>query len=92
MTTVGPGLPERVAAEIRSLRKGRGLQASGLESRLGPLMSELAGNGDAAARRQALLTEVNRCSEELLDDIAPPSRPVWRCQRRRCRSLTSVRE
>lgn len=68
MTTPGAGLPERVAAEIRSLRKGRGLQVGDLDSRLGPLMRELAGTGDAATRRQALLTEINRCSAQLLDD------------------------
>jgi hypothetical protein len=68
MTTSGPGLPERVAAEIRSLRKGRGMQAGDLDSRLGPLMQELAGAGDAAARRQALFTEITWCSGQLLDD------------------------
>jgi hypothetical protein len=68
MTAAGTALPERVAAEIRSLRKGRGLQSPDLDSRLGPLMRELAAGGDAAARRQALLTEVNRCCGELLSD------------------------
>src|ERR1017187_5549419 len=68
MTAAGTALPERVAAEIRSLRKGRGLQSPDLDSRLGPLMRELAAGGDAAARRQALLTEVNRRCGELLGD------------------------
>jgi hypothetical protein len=68
MTTPGPALPERLAAEIRLLRKGRGVQASDLGSRLGPLMRELAGPGDPAARRQALIAEVNRCAARLPDD------------------------
>ena len=68
MTASGEDLPERVIAELRSLRKGRGLQVGDLDSRLGPLMRELAGPGDAAARRQALITEINRCSAQLLGD------------------------
>jgi len=68
MTASGEDLPERVAAELRSLRKGRGLQVGDLDSRLGPLMRELAGLGDAAARRQALVTEVSRCCAQLLGD------------------------
>jgi hypothetical protein len=68
MTTPGPALPERLAAEIRLLRKGRGVQASDLGSRLGPLMRELAGPGDPAARREALITEVSRCAARLPDD------------------------
>jgi hypothetical protein len=50
------------------LRKGRGLQAGDLDSRLGPLMRELAGGGDAAARRQALTAEITRYSAQLLAD------------------------
>jgi len=68
MTASGEDLPERVAAELRSLRKGRGLQVGDLDSRLGPLMRELADAGDAAARRQALVTEINRCCAQLLSD------------------------
>ena len=68
MTASGEDLPERVAAELRSLRKGRGLQVGDLDSRLGPLMRELADSGDAAARRQALVTEINRCCAQLLSD------------------------
>jgi hypothetical protein len=68
MTASGDDLPERVAAELRSLRKGRGLQAGDLDSRVGPLMRELADSGDAAARRQALVTEINRCCTQLLSD------------------------
>ena len=36
------GSAERVAKEIRQLHKGRGLQAGDLDSRLGPLLGELA--------------------------------------------------
>jgi hypothetical protein len=68
MTASGEDLPERVVAELRSLRKGRGLQVGDLDSRLGPLMRELAGSGDAAARRQALVIEINRCCGQLLSD------------------------
>jgi hypothetical protein len=68
MTTPGEELTKRVVDEIRLLRKGRGLQAGDLDSRLGPLMRELAGGGDAAARRQMLAAEISRCSAQLLAD------------------------
>jgi hypothetical protein len=68
MTASGEDLPERVAAELRSLRKGRGLQVGDLDARLGPLMRELADAGDAAARRQGLVTEINRSCAQLLGD------------------------
>jgi hypothetical protein len=68
MTRPDEELAERVAKEIRQLHKGRGLQAGDLDSRLGPLLGELAGTTEAAARRQALLAEMNRCAAQLLDD------------------------
>lgn len=68
MTRPDEELAERVAKEIRQLHKGRGLQAGDLDSRLGPLLGELAGTTEAAARRQALLAEINRCAGQLLDD------------------------
>ena len=68
MTQPGEKLAERVAKEIRQLHKGRGLQAGDLDSRLGPLLSELAGTADAAARRQALITEINRYAAQLRGD------------------------
>ncbi len=68
MTRPDEELAERVAKEIRQLHKGRGLQAGDLDSRLGPLLGELAGTTEAAARRQALLAEINRCVGQLLDD------------------------
>ena len=68
MTQPDEKLAERVAKEIRQLHKGRGLQAGDLDSRLGPLLGELAGTADAAARRQALITEITRCAGQLLED------------------------
>jgi hypothetical protein len=68
MTTLDRELSGQVAVEIRALRKGRGLQAGDLDSRLGPLMRELADGADAAARRQALIAQINRCTEQLVDD------------------------
>ena len=68
MTRPDEELAERVAKEIGQLHKGRGLQAGDLDSRLGPLLGELAGTREAAARRQALTAEINRCAGQLLDD------------------------
>ncbi len=67
MTTTDWELTKRVAAELRALRKGRGLQAGDLDARLGPLMRELAGGEDAAARRQALTAVVSLCAAQLID-------------------------
>ena len=39
-----------------------------LDSRLGPLLGELAGTAEAAARRKALTAEISRCADQLLDD------------------------
>jgi hypothetical protein len=68
MTTPGEELTEGLVAEIHQLRKGRGLQDGDLEARLGPLLGELAGPGDAAHRRVALEAEVRRCAAQLIDD------------------------
>ena len=68
MTRPDEELAERVAKEIRQLHKGRGLQAGDLDSRLGPLLGELAGTVEAAARRKALTAEINRGADQLLDD------------------------
>jgi hypothetical protein len=68
MTRPDEELAERVAKEIGQLHKGRGLQAGDLDSRLGPLLGELAGTAEAAARRQALTAEINRYAGQLLDD------------------------
>jgi hypothetical protein len=66
MTTSGEDLTKRLVDEIRSLRKGRGLQVGDLDSRLGPLLRELAGTGDAADRRQALIAAISRCTGQLV--------------------------
>jgi hypothetical protein len=68
MTSPAEELTEGVAAEIHQLRKGRGLQDGDLEARLGPLLGELAGPGDAAHRRQALEAELRRSTTQLIDD------------------------
>jgi hypothetical protein len=65
MTTSGEDLTERVTGEIRTLRKGRSLQVGDLDSRLGPLLLELAGSGDAADRRKTLMTTISRCTAQL---------------------------
>jgi hypothetical protein len=65
MTTSGEDLTKRVTDEIRTLRKGRGLQAGDLDSRLGPLLAELAGDGDAAVRRKNLMAAISRCTAQL---------------------------
>jgi hypothetical protein len=67
MTTSGQDLTERLVDEIRLLRKGRGLQVGDLDTRLGPLLRELAGSGDAADRRQTLTTAISRCTAQLVD-------------------------
>jgi hypothetical protein len=68
----GPELTDLVAAEIRLLRKGRGLQASDLDRRLGPNLRELAtgaNDSDAATRRRTLAAELNSCAVPLGDDL-----------------------
>jgi len=62
---------ELIAAEIRSLRKGRGLQIGDLDQRLGPHLRELAaaGGGDAAPHRHALAAELLACGKELAPDL-----------------------
>jgi len=67
-----PGLTQLIATEVRILRKGRGLQTSDLDSRLGPYLRELVAGAieiDAAARRQALAAEINSGAAQLSDDL-----------------------
>jgi hypothetical protein len=68
MTRPDEQLTKRVADEISALHKGRGLQAGDLDSRIGPLLRELAGTTDAAAYRQALMAEIDKCAARLPDD------------------------
>jgi hypothetical protein len=65
MTTPVEDLTKGVTDEIRTLRKGPGLQAGDLDSRLGPLLGELAGGGDAAVRRKNLMAVMSQCTAQL---------------------------
>ncbi|HXP18668.1 MAG TPA: hypothetical protein VN840_03370 [Streptosporangiaceae bacterium] len=66
-----PESAELIAAEIRSLRKGRGMQASDLDRRIGPHLRELAAgeSGGGAVRRHALATELSSCLIQLPGDL-----------------------
>lgn len=58
------------AAELRSLRKGRGAQAPDLVDRLGPRLHELAAaGGDRVATRPALVAELTSRAANLPDDL-----------------------
>lgn len=78
MTTPGrPGRPlpvevERILAEVRSLRKGRGIHAGDLEERLGPLLAELAAgarNSKPPLHRHPLIGEITNFSVSLAADL-----------------------
>lgn len=65
-------LTELVAAEIRSLRKGRGMQAVDLDRHLGQALRELAvghRGDDMASRRQVLAAELGACAARLPGDL-----------------------
>jgi hypothetical protein len=67
-----PSLTDLIAAEVRLLRKGRGLQVSDLDSRLGPYLRELAAGGadrDAATRRRTLAADLSNWAALLGDDL-----------------------
>ncbi|HET8658088.1 MAG TPA: hypothetical protein VFM55_03720 [Micromonosporaceae bacterium] len=66
------GLAERVAAEIRLLRKGRGINAPDIEARLGPHLRELVAGAtgpDDGDCRRSLATEINSCTAGLPEDL-----------------------
>jgi hypothetical protein len=65
----GPGQIKRIAAEIRSFHKGRGMQAHDLDTRLGPYLLELAGE-DPTARRQVLRAQLTSCAIQLASDMS----------------------
>ncbi len=75
MTSSGaqvPELVEQIAAEIRALRKGRGMQAGDLEQRLGPMLTEFAigsRNSDQVLRRPKLTSEITTCCAHLAADL-----------------------
>jgi hypothetical protein len=71
MTTT-PVDVDRILAEVRSLRKGRGIHAADLEQRLGPLLTELATGAHSSSpilRRHALTGEITNFSTSMADDL-----------------------
>jgi hypothetical protein len=67
-----PDLVRQISVEIRSLRKGRGMQAGDLEQRLGPLLTELAigsRRSDQELRRHKLTSEITICCTNLAPDM-----------------------
>lgn len=71
-TAQAPALTELIAAEVRSLRKGRGIQAPDLDRRLGPHLRELATSphgGDMAVLRHSLAAELSNSCAALADDL-----------------------
>jgi hypothetical protein len=72
MTSNHEGVPTApIAAEIRALRKGRGIRSSDLDRRLGQYLRELAGpgNGDVADRRRLLANELAAQAAKLPGDL-----------------------
>lgn len=66
------GLTDLIAAEIRLLRKGRGIQTADLDRRLGPYLRELSSvphEADIAARREVLVAELTACAQQLTPDL-----------------------
>lgn len=67
-----PNLVQQIAAEVKALRKGRGMQAGDLEHRLGPMLTELAigpRNSDQVQRRHKLTSEITTCGSDLAADL-----------------------
>jgi len=65
-------LSSLIAAEIRALRKGRGLRTHDLDRRLGPHLRELAActpTGDISELRRALMTEISTQAASLQYDL-----------------------
>jgi hypothetical protein len=60
-----------IAAEIRALRKGRGIRSNDLERRLGPYLRELISGteGDVADHRRTLAGELVASAARLPDDL-----------------------
>ena len=60
-----------IAAEIKLLRKGRGIRARDLDQRAGPNLRELAGSqaGDIAELRRALAAELSAQAAKLPEDL-----------------------
>jgi len=63
-------MTETISAELRSLRKGRGMSSANLDRRLGPHLRELAAeSGGAGVRRHALVTEISNLALRLPEDL-----------------------
>lgn len=60
-----PSMAEAAAAEIRVLRKGRGINAVDLDRRLGPLLRELAAPRGEGTLRHVLASELDACAIRL---------------------------
>jgi hypothetical protein len=72
MTSIPDEAPtDLIAAEIRSLRKGRGIMARDLRQRVGRYLRELAGDpqGDVSDLRRSLASELISCAAKLPDDL-----------------------
>src|ERR1700761_514701 len=72
MTSSEDGVPTAlIVAEIRALRKGRGIRSGDLERRLGPYLRELTepGGGDGADRRRTLANELVAHAAKLPEDL-----------------------
>jgi hypothetical protein len=68
--TSAPHLAARVAAEIRALRRGRGVSAARLADRLGPFLRELSGgSGTGPVDRPRLAAEIAAAAAGLADDV-----------------------
>jgi hypothetical protein len=63
-------LVRNIRAEIRALRKGRGMSSPSLERRLGENLRELAGGKDATGpESRGLAAEIADCAAALSDDL-----------------------
>ena len=62
----------QIAAEIRLIRKGRGIRARDLPQRIGPHLRELIGDsrGDASDLRRNLASELSSCAARLPEDLS----------------------
>lgn len=70
--TAQESVTDLIAAEVRALRKGRGLHSGDLDRRLGPHLRELAASaqgGSNAVLRHALTAEIGNCSSRLAADL-----------------------
>jgi hypothetical protein len=71
MTSSHDAPTSQIAAEIRQLRKGRGIRARDLQHRVGPRLRELVGDPqvDVGELRRRLGIELTNCAEPLPEDL-----------------------